>query len=273
MVTGVEKERVILLAKSIFVLEEFFKKSFSSVHSQIKRQVHYQSKDYSKEEEMIQNYEECYNEWEKQGKPNQMKMKRRKESNNNNNDKEEEISIVVDSKSLFPEEHFNEEAEEKKVSIPIDWQNEEMIEGEMIGQGAYGFVYRMQPKSFPVTVVAKCFSKLRDPTNAKTHFNKEKSIMEKLSHQNIAQYFGCREESNQFTIFMCQYDRSLRKVIDKKLKQMKSFGMGWIKDRWFDNEEICDFSLQILNGINYLHSNLIAHLDLKVKKERDIFLF
>ena len=91
-------------------------------------------------------------------------------------------------------------------------------------------------------------------------FNKEIQTMKRLKHDHIVQYYGSELNTNtgQLNIF-CEYmpGGSLDNMI-RCVKKGSPNGRGGL-----DIETVRCYGHQILSGLVYLHSELIAHLDLK----------
>lgn len=91
-------------------------------------------------------------------------------------------------------------------------------------------------------------------------FNKEIQTMKRLKHDHIVQYYGSELNTNtgQLNIF-CEFmpGGSLDKMI-RCVKKGNPNGKGGL-----DIETVRCYGHQILSGLVYLHSEKIAHLDLK----------
>ena len=91
-------------------------------------------------------------------------------------------------------------------------------------------------------------------------FNKEIQTMKRLKHDHIVQYFGSELNTNtgQLNIF-CEFmpGGSLDKMV-RCVRKGNPNGKGGL-----DIETVRCYGHQILSGLVYLHSEKIAHLDLK----------
>ncbi len=121
---------------------------------------------------------------------------------------------------------------------------------------------------------------------------KEITIMEKLtniSHPNIAKYLGHRKDSKSIDIYMEYYMESLHSLIRKRRNDNNNNNNknnngeennnnnnnnNEAAHRYFRAKEIKEFTLQIAQGLLFMHSlsEPIMHRDLKVCIHRSIYL-
>uniref|UniRef100_A0A8C5BMB0 Mitogen-activated protein kinase kinase kinase 3 n=1 Tax=Gadus morhua TaxID=8049 RepID=A0A8C5BMB0_GADMO len=138
----------------------------------------------------------------------------------------------------------------KSPSAPVTWRR-----GKLLGQGAFGRVYLCYDVDTGRELAAK--QVLFDPDSPET--SKEVSALEceiqllkNLHHERIVQYYGClRDHSDKtLTIFMEYMPGGSVK------DQLKAYGA-------LTENVTRKYTRQILEGISYLHSNMIVHRDIK----------
>lgn len=136
--------------------------------------------------------------------------------------------------------------------------------GKTIGQpGQFGQAYLVKSKSTGETKAVKVInkSKFRSKRDRMYHFESlraEIEIMQELSHKNIIKFFEVYETlSNLYIVMECCSGGELFDRIQAK------------KNGVYSEQDAAYVLRQILEGINYMHVNKIAHCDLKP----DNFLF
>ncbi|OHT01073.1 CAMK family protein kinase [Tritrichomonas foetus] len=124
---------------------------------------------------------------------------------------------------------------------------------EPIGSGAYSKVYSAQHKVKDEMIVIKVISKnLIKTTVDIEHLQREVSVMQKLKHPNIVNFYDFIEDSNNYYLEM-EYVNGIT-LLD------------YVNDSNVLPEPIViRVFLQLMNAIAYLHSNNIAHRDLKLE--------
>lgn len=99
-------------------------------------------------------------------------------------------------------------------------------------------------------------------------FLQEVEILENLTkrglHKNVAQMVAYFLDFNHTTIISEFYEGG---SLDAILKRVN------IHEETFSRKEITQFCIQILAGLNYLHTNKIAHGNLKVREIYFSFFF
>jgi len=121
------------------------------------------------------------------------------------------------------------------------WENANL---KIIDNGAHGTVLATKWHGIP------CAKKVFQVT--KSHiFQKEAAVLTCLNHPNIAKFFFCGTENQQCFIAMELMHMSLHKLIMER------------KGSPFATDVAINIILQIANGMCYLHSQKIAHRDLK----------
>ncbi|KAL4510019.1 hypothetical protein ABPG72_010212 [Tetrahymena utriculariae] len=126
--------------------------------------------------------------------------------------------------------------------------------GELIGQGAYGRVYKGFVKSSGKFIAIKEMKEemmLGDDAHSLLEsICKEIQLLKQLSHKNIVNYIGSKKQEGSVYIYM-EY------MPGGSISEMlKKYG-------GFDEEVIQKFVKQLLEGLIYLHSKGVIHRDLK----------
>ncbi|XP_041087475.1 mitogen-activated protein kinase kinase kinase 3 [Polyodon spathula] len=138
----------------------------------------------------------------------------------------------------------------KSPSAPVNWRR-----GKLLGQGAFGRVYLCYDVDTGRELAAKQVQ--FDPESPET--SKEVSALEceiqllkNLRHERIVQYYGClRDKADKtLTIFMEYMPGGSVK------DQLKAYGA-------LTENVTRKYTRQILEGMSYLHSNMIVHRDIK----------
>ena len=132
-------------------------------------------------------------------------------------------------------------------NISIRWQ-----QGRFIGAGAFGSVYlAMNLDSGSLMAVKEIkFQELSGLPNLYTQIKDELSVMEMLHHPNVVEYYGIEVHRDKVYIFeeFCQ-GGSLASLLEH----------GRIED-----ERILQiYTMQMLDGLAYLHGQNIVHRDIK----------
>ncbi|XP_021565012.1 mitogen-activated protein kinase kinase kinase 3, partial [Carlito syrichta] len=138
----------------------------------------------------------------------------------------------------------------KSPSAPINWRR-----GKLLGQGAFGRVYLC----YDVDTGRELASKQVhfDPDSPET--SKEVSALEceiqllkNLQHERIVQYYGCLRDRAEKTLTIFMEYMPGGSVKD----QLKAYGA-------LTESVTRKYTRQILEGMSYLHSNMIVHRDIK----------
>lgn len=127
----------------------------------------------------------------------------------------------------------------------ISWKD--LIEGEFIGNGSYGDVYKGIWEGYPVAI-KKLQSKTLTP-EACRDFEREAEMMIKSQFDLILKLHGVCIEPGHFSMIMEYMPSSLK----RRLRDGKDF--PWSK-RW-------KIALDMAQGLAHLHSRKIVHRDLK----------
>uniref|UniRef100_A0A7N6AF66 Mitogen-activated protein kinase kinase kinase 3 n=1 Tax=Anabas testudineus TaxID=64144 RepID=A0A7N6AF66_ANATE len=138
----------------------------------------------------------------------------------------------------------------KSPSAPVTWRR-----GKLLGQGAFGRVYLCYDVDTGRELAAKQVQ--FDPDSPET--SKEVSALEceiqllkNLHHERIVQYYGSLRDHNEKTLTIFMEYMPGGSVKD----QLKAYGA-------LTENVTRKYSRQILEGMSYLHSNMIVHRDIK----------
>ncbi|MBN3296466.1 M3K3 kinase, partial [Amia calva] len=138
----------------------------------------------------------------------------------------------------------------KSPSAPLTWRR-----GKLLGQGAFGRVYLCYDVDTGRELAAKQVH--FDPDSPET--SKEVSALEceiqllkNLHHERIVQYYGCLRDRNEKTLTIFMEYMPGGSVKD----QLKAYGA-------LTENVTRKYTRQILEGMSYLHSNMIVHRDIK----------
>lgn len=130
---------------------------------------------------------------------------------------------------------------------------EKAVFHERLGRGGFGSVYRITLGG--LSCALKKISLENSSTTQTQAALREVQVMEMLSHENIIKYLGHEllEDKKELHILMELFPLSLGQLIEKKRQLKQNFRPCEIKH----------LAIEILNGIDYLHSQEIVHRDLK----------
>lgn len=140
------------------------------------------------------------------------------------------------------------------VALTFKW-----VKGELIGKGTYGNVYLGMNVTTGEMLAVKqveIATHLSIDLNNERHkamveaLNSEIETMKDLDHLHIVQYLGCERTMETISIFL-------------EYVPGGSVGRCLRKHGKFEEAVIRSFTLQILEGLSYLHSKGILHRDLK----------
>uniref|UniRef100_A0A3B3CKV7 Mitogen-activated protein kinase kinase kinase 3 n=1 Tax=Oryzias melastigma TaxID=30732 RepID=A0A3B3CKV7_ORYME len=138
----------------------------------------------------------------------------------------------------------------KSPSAPVTWRR-----GKLLGQGAFGLVYLCYDVDTGRELAAKQVQ--FDPESPET--SKEVSALEceiqllkNLHHERIVQYYGCLRDHSEKTLTIFMEYMPGGSVKD----QLKAYGA-------LTENVTRKYTRQILEGMSYLHSNMIVHRDIK----------
>ncbi|XP_043911130.1 mitogen-activated protein kinase kinase kinase 3 [Protopterus annectens] len=138
----------------------------------------------------------------------------------------------------------------KSPSAPVNWRR-----GKLLGQGAFGRIYLCYDVDTGRELAAKQVQ--FDPDSPET--SKEVSALEceiqllkNLRHERIVQYYGCLRDRPEKTLTIFMEYMPGGSVKD----QLKAYGA-------LTENVTRKYTRQILEGLSYLHSNMIVHRDIK----------
>ncbi|KAJ8284324.1 hypothetical protein COCON_G00031740 [Conger conger] len=138
----------------------------------------------------------------------------------------------------------------KSPSAPLTWR-----QGKLLGQGAFGRVYLCYDVDTGRELASKQVQ--FDPDSPETSkevraLECEIQLLKNLHHERIVQYYGCLRDHNEKTLTIFMEYMPGGSVKD----QLKAYGA-------LTENVTRKYTRQILEGMSYLHSNMIVHRDIK----------
>ncbi|KAH7104917.1 Pkinase-domain-containing protein [Auriculariales sp. MPI-PUGE-AT-0066] len=132
------------------------------------------------------------------------------------------------------------------------------IKGDLIGKGTYGKVFlalnantgemiAVKQVELPKTASDQADARQRIVVDA---IKSESAVLRDLEHPNVVQYLGFEETMDHFNLFLEYVPGGSIGGVLRKMGQ-------------FDEDVTKNFTKQILNGLDYLHSRGVWHRDLK----------
>ena len=202
-----------------------------------------------KENKEIFNFDNI--EIDKKNGPKQQRFARRKKK-----------SSTVKQNQFFFNQLFSAElcvpiSQEKLIWENRGYQKNNYKRGNLIGKGAFGYVYESINPIFNNKIAMKIIDKnkmnINDNNNIlneeKEDMKSEINILKKLSHPNIVKIFEFYETDNYFYIIteFCKSGELSKYINNNNLTE----------------SQLCVIFYQVFSGLMYLHENHIIHGDLK----------
>jgi myosin-light-chain kinase len=134
---------------------------------------------------------------------------------------------------------------------PVEDYEDKYEELDLVGEGGYGKVFRVQLKQGYEVFASKHIKtvKKKDKKNAKS----EIELLKTISSPHVIAFIEAFE-STKSIIMITEYldgGELFERVVDEDFQLVES--------------ECCLFMKQIYQGMEYLHSKYIVHLDIKVR--------
>uniref|UniRef100_A0A8C4E544 Mitogen-activated protein kinase kinase kinase 22 n=1 Tax=Dicentrarchus labrax TaxID=13489 RepID=A0A8C4E544_DICLA len=141
-------------------------------------------------------------------------------------------------------------ADKSSPRAPVNWR-----QGKLLGRGAFGEVYLCYDADTGRELAAKQVPFDTDCQETSKEVNAlecEIQLLKNLRHERIVQYYGCLRdlEQKKLTIFVEFMPGGSIK------DQLKAYGA-------LTEKVTRRYTRQILQGVSYLHSNMIVHRDIK----------
>ena len=123
--------------------------------------------------------------------------------------------------------------------------------GEIIGQGGYAMIFRVQSQKYNQDFVAKImFLDARNGETRKIAFQTEVAALVALVHPNIVKIYDSYVDGSYYVQIL---EYCPNGSLSMKLKQVSHFTA----------KEIAHYMLPIIDALIYIHSNNISHSDIK----------
>jgi len=123
--------------------------------------------------------------------------------------------------------------------------------GEEIGKGGFSIVYQAERKKDQKEFAVKCIKKDMVEGEDIKLLRREVQIMKKLDHPNILKLYEVYEDDKQFFLVM-------------ELVKGKELFDKIVERGMYSERDASNIIYQVVSAVDYLHTNGIAHRDLKV---------
>ena len=140
----------------------------------------------------------------------------------------------------------------KEASVGFRLSDFEII--KQLGKGSYGTVFVVRSKLDNNTYVMKKMELNHLKESQQKECYREVSILRKVSHPNIIKYYSSFLENESLCIIMEYAELGDLYTLIKHYKRHQKF---------FEEIILWRIALEILNGLEYLHTNNIIHRDIK----------
>ena len=141
---------------------------------------------------------------------------------------------------------------QKEASVGSRLSDFEIV--KQLGKGSYGTVYVVRSKLDMNTYVMKKMELNHLKENQQRECYREVSILRKVSHPNIIKYYSSFLENESLCIIMEYAELGDLYTLIKHYKKHQ---------KYFEEIILWRIAYEILNGLEYLHSNNIIHRDIK----------
>lgn len=123
------------------------------------------------------------------------------------------------------------------------------MKGGLLGRGSFGTVYEAISHDGFFFAVKEIFMDQGSSKQSILQIEQEVSLLSRLQHENINQYYGTDRRDGKLYIFL-------------ELVTQGSLASLYRKYR-FQDSQVSAYTRQILNGLSYLHQRNILHRDIK----------
>ena len=144
---------------------------------------------------------------------------------------------------------MKKEISEKLVEMVDTFKDNDILIGNFLGMGGFGFVFEGLMRG---QRIALKFNSRKEEKH-RTDFLKESTILSELKHNNVLRFIELKRKDSQLIATECA-DCDLTHLINSNLTSKE----------FLDFETIRLLSKQIISGVEYMHKEWWAHLDIKV---------